>query len=195
MRGVSRVGPELDADLMRRVQTDDAVAFRELYDRFGPGAYRVAQAVSRDRQHAEDIVQEAFLSIWRARARYRPEYGTVVAWVMGNVRNRAIDSLRHHDRHSRRRAREEGAEERLEAPRPDVEEIIGERDEAARLRGALARLPTAQRDVITLAYFGELSTSEIAHELSLPHGTVKGRMRLGLQKLRTATEGHAEHLA
>ena len=101
---------------------------------------------------------------------------------MGVVRNRAIDAHRRHSRHDTRRADEQYAD--AQAARGSLDESVGERDDAARLRAALARLPDAQRDVITLAYFGELSATEIASELSLPLGTVKGRMRLGLDKLR-----------
>ena len=176
---------EHDAALMRRVQADDQAAFGALYDRFGTKAYRVAFSVARDRPRAEDIVQEAFLSVWRSRAGYRPELGTVVGWIMHTVRNRAIDSLRRNGRHDDRRAPggDQEIDDRLIAP-GSVEDTVGERDQAARLRRTLARLPAAQRDVIALAYFGELSTSEIARQLSLPLGTVKGRMRLGLDKLR-----------
>ena len=176
---------ERDEALMRRVQADDQDAFGALYDRFGTKAFRVALAVARDRPRAEDIVQEAFLTVWRSRAAYRPERGTVVGWVMTTVRNRAIDSLRRNSRHESWRAPggDLDIDERLAAP-GSVEETVGERDQAARLRLTLARLPAAQRDVIALAYFGELSTSEIARQLSLPLGTVKGRMRLGLDKLR-----------
>ena len=177
------VGQDADAALMRRVQADDPDAFAMLYDRFAARAYGVAFSVGRDDARAEDVVQDAFLSVWTARQRYRPERGTVVAWILGTVRNRAIDSLRRNRRHDDRRAGLDMIEERVPAP-GNVEEEAGERDQAAQLRSTLARLPAAQRDVITLAYFGELSTIEIAEELALPLGTVKGRMRLGLHKLR-----------
>ena len=173
-----------DAQLMLRVQAGDSDAFDALYDRFASRAHALARAVGRD-AHADDIVQEAFLTVWRSRAAFRAERGTVLAWVMGTVRRRAIDSVRGQGRHDRRRAGEDDMEERLPAS-GSVEEDVADRDQAARLRETLARLPAAQRDVITLAYFGDLSTSEIATELSLPLGTVKGRMRLGLCKLRAA---------
>jgi len=176
-----------DAHLMRRVQAGDDEAFGVLYDRFAPRAHALARAIGRD-SHADDIVQEAFLSVWRSRVAFRPELGTVLAWVMGTVRNRAIDSLRRQGRHDDRRASAEGIEQRLYAPN-DLESEMTERDEAARLRRTLARLPATQRDVITLAYFGEMTTSEIATELSLPLGTIKGRMRLGLTKLRAPIDG------
>ena len=182
-RALGAVPDEDDHALMARVQADEPEAFGELYSRFGDGAYRVAYGVARDGSRAEDIVQEAFLSVWRHRAVYRPEAGSVRGWLMGTVRNRAIDSFRKHARHDTRRAEVELIDERRPAS-GDVADVVGARDEADRLRTTLARLPAAQRDVITLAYFGELSTTEIAAELSLPLGTVKGRMRMGLQKLR-----------
>jgi RNA polymerase sigma-70 factor (ECF subfamily) len=177
---------EADEALMRKVQADDAVAFGVLYDRFSARAYRVAvgspEPQPRRRHGAGGVV-----SLWRSRARYNPDYGTVTGWVMTTVRNRAIDVLRVQSRHDARRTSDHSVEERLTAA-DAVEEQVAERDRAARLRVALAALPAAQRDVITLAYFGELSATEIATRLSLPVGTVKGRMRLGLTKLRHRTD-------
>ncbi len=129
-----------DVELMVRVQADDPDAFGALYDRFGARAYRVAYAISRDGTRAEDIVQEAFLSVWRSRAAYQPQRGTVTGWVMGTVRNRAIDSFRRNGPHDSRRAGEDHIDERLQAP-GSLEETTGERDQAARLRGVLGQLP------------------------------------------------------
>ena len=178
--------PGADVALMSRVQADEPGAFDELYDRFGTDAYRVAYGMTRNGARAEDVVQEAFLSVWRHREGYRSDAGSVRGWLMGTVRHRAIDALRLHGRHDTARSDEEGADERVQAP-GDVADAVCERDEACRLRTALAGLPEAQRDVITLAYFGQCSATEIADELSLPLGTVKGRMRLGLAKLRGGT--------
>lgn len=174
---------QTDAELMLRVQADDSAAFGELYDRLAARAFRVADAIARDPARTGDMVEEAFLAVWRSRARFRPEHGTVAAWVMGTVRHRAIEAPRQQDRHDRRRTDDEHIDERVPAP-GGVEDRNGEHDEAARVRTTLARLPAAQRDVIALAYFGELSTTEIARELSLPLGTVTGRIRLGLDQLR-----------
>ena len=179
---------EADQALMRRVQADDPAAFGVLYDRFSGQAYRVAVGIARSRSHADDMVQEAFISLWRSRARYNPEQGTVAGWVMATVRNRAIDVLRRQSRHDTRRdGTDQTTGERLTAA-DAVEEKIAERDGAARLRTTLETLPSAQREVIALAYFGELSATEIADRLTLPVGTVKGRMRLGLSKLRKCTD-------
>lgn len=172
-----------DEELMRRVQFDDRDAFSALYQRFARRVYSVVHAVARDPARAEDAHQEAFLSIWRSRASYDPGSGSVGSWIMGTARKRAIDGYRHHRRHDERRADDEWAQEHAPAP-GEVAGSVTERDEAARLRRALTRLPEAQRHVIALAYFGELSATEISARLSVPLGTVKGRMRLGLEKLR-----------
>lgn len=176
-----------DEELMVRVQADQPDAFGELFDRFGSKAYRVAYAIGHNGTRAEDIVQDAFLSIWRARADYEPQRGSVNAWVIGIVRNRALDSLRRHWRHDSRLAEGEHILDGLPAP-GSTEQATGERHEAAHLRSVLAQLPAAQSEVIALAYFGELSTTEIATELALPLGTVKGRMRLGLERMRPQVE-------
>ena len=132
---------------------------------------------------AEDIVQEAFLSIWRSRLRYRRERGSVRTWVLGIVHHRGIDALRRNLVHDRRRVSAEGIEERQEAPeRTDVE--AARRDEARSVRRALDKLPDGQGQVIELAYFGGFTHTQIAEMLGMPVGTVKGRMRLGLEKLR-----------
>ncbi len=172
-----------DEDLMRRVQGDDPDAFNALYDRFARRVYRVVLSVARDAGRAEDAHQEAFVSVWRSRATFDPGRGTVSSWIMGTARNRAIDSIRSHRRHDERRADDAWITENVPAP-GDLTDGVAERDQAARLRGALARLPEAQSNVIALAYFGELSATEIAVRMSLPLGTVKGRIRLGLEKLR-----------
>lgn len=179
----ARAGAVDDATLLRRVQTDDTVAFALLYDRFERRAFAVAHGIARDRTRAEDIVQDAFLSLWRECARYDPARGRPAAWILGIVRHRAIDAGRRHRRHDSRRADGDRLEEQQPA-RDDVEAATIERDQAAGVRAAMAQLPAEQREVIALAYFGELSASEIAAELALPLGTVKGRMRLGLDRLR-----------
>ena len=173
-----------DADLMCRVQDDDVLAFAELYDRLAPRALAVAGGVlSGSADRASDAVQEGFLAMWRGRAAYRADRGEVHTWVLGIVRNRAIDSLRHHRRHDRRRVDGEGLADRLVAP-GDVQGDAVAADDGRRLRALLTDLPVAQREVIALAYFGQLTHAEIAAHLSVPEGTVKGRMRLGLHKLR-----------
>ena len=179
---------------MQLVGEGDPRAFELLFDRHGGAAFSLAYRMVGDRVAAEDISQEAFLSIWRSRLRYDAARGSVRTWVLGIVHNRAIDALRRSMVHDRRRASDEGIEERFESgERTDVE--AARRDEAREVRSALRSLPEEQSRVIELAYFGGFSQSEIAAMLDTPIGTVKGRMRLGLKKMRGELNGLAEAFA
>jgi len=171
---------------MAKVSAGSVESFGDLYDRFCDRAYRVARAVCRDDGRAQEAVQDGFLSVWNRRASYRPQQGTVAAWLLTVVRYRAIDIARRDGKHASRRATDDHLERR--AGVDDPLETAVKRDDAQRLQAALAMLPDAQTEVITLAYYGQLSHTEIATHLSLPTGTVKGRMRLGLQKLRADTK-------
>ena len=183
-----------DEDLMQLVRRGDTAAFEVVYERHATAAFSLAYRMTGARNVAEDGVQEAFLNLWRAGARYDRTRGSVRTWVLGIVHNRAIDALRRAMVHDRRRASDEGIEERLESgERTDVE--AARRDEAREVRSALRALPAEQSRVIELAYFGGFSQSEIAAMLDTPIGTVKGRMRLGLRKMRGELNGIAEALA
>jgi RNA polymerase sigma-70 factor (ECF subfamily) len=172
-----------DEDLMHLVRGGDARAFEIVHDRHATAAFSLAYRMMGSRAGAEDVVQEALLSAWRSGARYDRARGSVRTWILGIVHNRAIDALRRSTPHDRRRASDEGLEERFESgERTDVSVV---RDEEARIvRTAITTLPADQRRVIDLAYFGGFTHTEIAEMLSAPVGTVKGRMRLGLDKLR-----------
>jgi RNA polymerase sigma-70 factor (ECF subfamily) len=172
-----------DEEVMQLVQGGSPRAFELMYDRHGGAAFSLAYRMVGNRVTAEDITQEAFLSIWRSRLRYDQARGSVRTWVLGIVHNRAIDQLRRGTVHERRRETLEGIEERFEArERTDVE--AARREEARGVHGALEKLPDEQRRTIELAYFGGFSHSQIAEMLGMPIGTVKGRMRLGLEKMR-----------
>jgi RNA polymerase sigma-70 factor, ECF subfamily len=175
-----------DEELVGLVASGDQRAFEVLYDRHGAAAYSLAYRIVGDAGRAEDVTQEAFVSVWRSESGYDPSRGSVRSWLLGISRNRAIDVLR---RSSAARAPrlDLGADERLaEVPGPDRTEVeVARREEARTLRGALAQLPEEQSQVIELAYFGGFTQSEIASMLDTPLGTVKGRMRLGLEKART----------
>ena len=172
-----------DEDLMQLMRQGDAQAFEVIYERHANAAFSLAYRMTGRRGAAEDVVQEAFLSLWRSGARYDRTRGSVRTWVLGIVHNRAIDSLRRNLRHDTRRASDEGIEERFEAKeRTDLQAARSE--EAAEVRCALDTLPEEQSKAIELAYFGGFSHSEIATMLEMPIGTVKGRIRLGLEKLR-----------
>jgi RNA polymerase sigma-70 factor (ECF subfamily) len=172
-----------DEDLMQLMRRGDPRAFEAIYERHSGAAFSLAYRMVGRGNVAEDVVQEAFLSIWRSGARYERARGSVRTWVLGIVHHRAIDQLRRSSVHSKRRASDEGLEERLESgERTDVE--VARRDEAQAIRSAMETLPPEQSHVIELAYFGGFTHTEIADILETPVGTVKGRMRLGLEKLR-----------
>jgi RNA polymerase sigma-70 factor (ECF subfamily) len=172
-----------DEDVMQLVRRGDARAFEVVYERHSAAAFSLAYRMMGTRAGAEDVTQEAFLSMWRSGARYDRARGSVRTWVLGIVHHRAIDALRRATVHDRRRAGDEGIEERFEArERTDVE--AARREEAGAVRNALGSLPADQCQVIELAYFGGFTHTEIAEMLDAPVGTIKGRMRLGLKKMR-----------
>jgi RNA polymerase sigma-70 factor, ECF subfamily len=173
-----------DEELMPLIGAKNPDAFEVLYDRHGGAAYSLAYRILGDRAAAEDVTQEAFISIWRSGARYDRGRGSVRSWMLSIVRNRAIDALRSKAARAPRLSFDEEAilEQRPADDRTDEEAI--RREAADQLRGALGGLPGDQSRVIELAYFGGFSQSEIARMLGVPLGTVKGRMRLGLEKIR-----------
>jgi RNA polymerase sigma-70 factor (ECF subfamily) len=171
-----------DDRLMGEIASGSAAAFEELYDRFHSRAHRVAWSVCRDDGRAEDAVQEAFVTVWNNAGAYRVERGALASWLLALVRYRAIDVARANTKHAGQRAGEETTA--LHSVADVLADGVADRDGAARLKALLQLLPDAQQEVITLAFYGQLSHAEIAAQLSLPPGTVKGRMRLGLQRLR-----------
>ncbi len=177
---------------MQLVRKGDARAFEIVYDRHAGAAFSLAYRMVGTRSGAEDVTQEAFLNLWRSGAHYDRSRGSVRTWILGIVHHRAIDALRRASVHSRRRSDDETAAERLESPER-VEEDVARRDEAAIVRNAMDVLPADQLKVIEMAYFGGFTHVEIADMLEAPVGTVKGRMRLGLKKMReTLAHGAVE---
>lgn len=181
-RGIATRLTPTDDQVMELVAAGDMEAFGQLYDRFGRRAFGLARAVCRDPQHAEDAVQEAFLSIWRSRATYRAQRGGAAAWLLTIVRHRAIDIARSHRAAAAHRAEVDTLD--AVSGTLDLAEQTGARDEFARLRSSLGQLSEVQREVISLAFFGQLTHAEIAAQLDLPPGTVKSRIRLGLEHLQ-----------
>jgi RNA polymerase sigma-70 factor (ECF subfamily) len=172
-----------DEDLMLRVRDGDANAFEVLVDRHSGPAFSLAYRMCGSRTRAEDIVQEALLSLWRAGGRYDQSRGSVRAWILSAVHNRAIDSFRRESLRAARPLEESNVADRLAAP--ELTEVeVERRADADRVRTALHDLPDDQRHVIELSYYGGFTHQQIAEMLSLPSGTVKGRMRLGLAKMR-----------
>ena len=183
MRGYGGRYPLLaDEDLISLVGDGDAEAFATLYDRHSRAAYSLAYRMMGERQAAEDLLQDAFLKVWRGAASYRTERASARPWMLSIVHNRGIDQLR--SLASRRRT-----QEKLEAsaPRFQASNAFGEawrNSQREQVREALGSLPKEQLKILELAYFSGYTHTEIADQLGLPLGTVKGRMRLGLKKLR-----------
>ena len=173
-----------DEELMPWIGRKDAEAFEVFYDRHGGAAYSLAYRILGERGAAEDCIQEAFISIWRSGGRFDPTRGSVRSWTLSIVRNRAIDVLRSKAGKAPKMTFDD--DEIIES-RPSGEltdEEAMRHETATEVRGALSQLPDDQSKVIQLAYFGGFSQSEIAGMLNVPLGTVKGRMRLGLEKIR-----------
>ena len=180
-----------DEELVQLIYRSKAAAFEVIYDRHADAAFSLAKRMCGQGALAEDIVQEAFLSLWRTTTRYDRSRGSVRTWVLGSVRNRAIDALRQRAVGDRGRVVEAEIEEHLVAPeRTDLE--FARREEARQVREALDELPDEQSRVIELAYYGGLTHVQIASMLDTPVGTIKGRMRLGLAKMRMTLGNPAE---
>lgn len=177
-----------DAGLAAGLAAGRDEALAELYDRYAPLAYGVAIRILGDPGRAEDAVQDAFLNVWSRASTFDPERGSLRAWLLATVRNRCIDVLRGRaGREMRERELEPEAAYALSPSDPWREVALSL--ERTAVRDAMASLPTAQRQVIELAYFGGYSQAEISGMTRLPLGTVKGRMRLGLEKIGSFLRG------
>jgi RNA polymerase sigma-70 factor, ECF subfamily len=169
---------------------DRPEAFEALYDRYSKLAYTVAMRVLDDRAAAEDVVQDAFLSVWRRSTTYRSERGSVRAWICTIVRNRAIDRLR--GEHGRARFELSLEHTSDEASLSDTWTEVLASLSRERIRKALHELPAEQRQTIELAYWSGMSQTEICRAMNVPLGTVKGRARLAMSKLRESLQGTEE---
>jgi len=179
-----------DRDLLKRLLDRDEDAFRGLFARCAPTAKALAKRIVRQSHLAEEIVQEAFMAVWRDPESYEAQRGSVKSWLLGMVHHRAVDLVRREESHRRR----------AEASIPqvihdvadhaeDVVQQIGLPEERRIVRSALDELPDEQRDVLTLMYFEGMSQSQIAARTSLPLGTVKSRTLLGMRRMRASLQG------
>jgi RNA polymerase sigma-70 factor, ECF subfamily len=173
-----------DEELMPLIGEKDPEAFEVFYDRHGGVAYSLAYRIVGERGAAEDVTQEAFISVWRSGARFDRARGSVRSWMLSIVRNRAIDALRSRAGKAPKLTFDDDAALEQRPADELTEEEAMRRETATELRGAIGELPGEQSKVIELAYFGGFSQSEIARMLGVPLGTVKGRMRLGMEKIR-----------
>jgi RNA polymerase sigma-70 factor (ECF subfamily) len=179
--------PELtrlaDEDLLTLVERGDADAFEVIYDRHARVAFSLAFRLLGDREAAEDLVQDALLAVWRGAGTYTSARGSVRTWLLSIVHNRGVDRLRTLAAMARRQDALEQAE--LGRPdEPDAEALGIGQALAGSVRRELGALPSEQSEVLKLAYYGGFTHHEIAEMLQLPLGTVKSRMRLGLERLR-----------
>lgn len=170
-----------DDALMARVKAGDVDSFAELYDRYCVRVRRIAWMVCRDDGHAQEAVQETFSSIWNSRLTYVSR-GAPAAWVLSVARHRAIDVTRRNNRHVAHRANDVMLD--IQSTPGNIADDIIKRAQACVLAGLLMQLPDAQREAISLSFYAQLTHTEIATHLGVPIGTVKGRVRLGLEKLR-----------
>lgn len=164
------------------VASGDPEAFATLYERHARAAYSLAYRMMGDKPSAEDLLQDSFLKVWRSSSSYRSERGSVRTWILAVVHNRAIDHLR--SLASRRKT-----QQRVEAEAPSTQPSEAFRESWAntqreQVREALGTLPQEQLKILELAYFCGYTHVQIAEMLELPLGTVKGRMRLALKKIR-----------
>jgi RNA polymerase sigma-70 factor (ECF subfamily) len=182
-----------DEDLMSLIETGDTQAFEALHDRHSMTAYRMAYRIMGKPQATEDLVQEAFLKVWRAAGSYRVHRGSARTWVLSIVHNLGIDQLR--SLASRRRVQDIT---QARAPTSQPSEAFAEawrNSQSEQVRKALKVLPQEQLKVIELAYFSGYTQKEIAELLEVPLGTVKGRARMGLKKLREYLDSQGMALA
>jgi RNA polymerase sigma-70 factor (ECF subfamily) len=179
-----------DRELIERIARRDEEAFRGLFGRYAPMALALARRVVRQPFLAEEVVQEAFLAVWRDPDRFDQRRGSVRTWLMGMVHHRAVDAVRR-EGSQRRRVEESRRSDPIVIPdhAEDVVEQVGAPQEREAVRRALDELPPEQRQVIELMYFEGRSQSQIAERLGLPLGTVKSRTLLGMRRLRSSMSG------
>lgn len=173
-----------DVELLRSIASGDAESLVALYDRYGRLAFGLAYRILGDAPAAEEVVQDAFMRVWRQAARFDPSRGAVRSWLLSIVHNRSIDLLRGREGRRRSESGLEGIERTL--AEPDVWGEVALTLRRERVRHAVAALPAEQRSAIELAYFDGLTHSEIAERTGIPLGTIKSRLRLGLKKLHDA---------
>jgi len=172
-----------DAGLLRAMQRGDEPAVAALYDRYGGAAYGLAFRITSDGTLAEDVVQEAFVSVWKQCGRFDPGRGQVRSWLLTIVHHKAVDAVRRRTGRPER-ALPEGAEEFLATTQGRPEELAEMTLDAAAVREAVRLVPAEQRETIVLAYFEGMTHVEIAERMGVPLGTVKSRLRIGLEKMR-----------
>lgn len=169
-------------ELMAAISTHrDRHAFGQLFDHFAPRIQSYMRRLGADQAAAEDLVQDVMLTVWRRAEQFDPSRAGVSTWIFAIARNKRIDVIRR----ERRPAVDLEDPAMVPDPEPDADTTVNNRQESAQLRSAIAELPSEQAQLLRLAYFEDKSHSDIAAELDLPLGTVKSRIRLAMNKLRS----------
>ncbi|HEY1770166.1 MAG TPA: sigma-70 family RNA polymerase sigma factor [Chthoniobacterales bacterium] len=180
------VPDESDQALVTRMNHGDDHAFEIFYDRFAPGLFSMVFAILRDQKESEDVLQEAFLQMWKRVATYDATRSSLFTWAVMISRHKAIDRLRSRQRQTRlAEAAANEQPERMTAPSADrADNVLARSDDRDRVLAALGRLSEAQREALDLAFFSGLTQTEISEKLGTPLGTIKARIRRGLLALR-----------
>ncbi len=184
--GGSRLPNEADAELLRQINGGNEHAFATFYDRLAPGLFSMIYAILRDQKESEDVLQEAFVQMWKRTATYDASRSSLFTWAVMISRHKAIDRLRSRQRQSRlaEAVANEPEEITATAPAQGADNLLARDDERERVRAALAQLGADQREAIDLAFFGGLTQMQISEKLGAPLGTIKARIRRGLLALR-----------
>jgi RNA polymerase sigma-70 factor (ECF subfamily) len=175
-------GPS-DLELLTALQRQEVSALEGLYDRYGSFAYALAIRILGDKEVAQDVVQEVFFNLWREARSFDGTRGSVRNWLLASTHHRAIDYLRRRQGKARRDVQLNEAEYLLTAP--DLWTQVVNHADLSLLKEAMTHLPVEQKAVLESAYFQGMSHSEIAETMGIPLGTVKGRLRLALEKMKT----------
>jgi RNA polymerase sigma factor (sigma-70 family) len=177
-----------DRALVARVSEGDGGALEALYGRYGRACFGLARRILTDEQFAQDVVQEVFLTVWRDASRFDATRGGFSTWLLSMTHHKAVDAVRREENLRKRRTNAEALDDR-ESEAPQVDDQVWSLLRRQRVRTVLQTLPEAQREALTLAYFGGYTQREIAGLTSTPLGTVKTRMLAGMRRMRGELHG------
>lgn len=178
--------PKIQNEIWSRIQSGDSAAFGELYDGFASAMFSLSLQILNDRWEAEEVIQDIFAYLWRKPEAFSPDKGKFSSWLLVLTRNRSIDRYRSRKRKVDRSESDEILGARSDPSQTDGAQQATANDERSHLRNAFKQLPNEQRKVLELSYFKGLNHTEISEQLDLSLGTVKSRIRLGVEKLRYA---------
>ena len=184
--GGNRLPNEADVLLVEQINRGDDQAFATFYDRFAPGLFSMIYAILHDQKESEDVLQEAFVQMWKRTATYDATRSSLFTWSVMIARHKAIDRLRSRQRQSRlaEAVANEPEDFTTTAPPERADNVLVRHDDRERVRAALNQLGAAQREALDLAFFAGLTQTQISEKLGTPLGTVKARIRRGLMALR-----------